>query len=731
MGRRITAILFALTVIGASVLTVIIGHMPVDLALDAEGFSGEGLQATWSTGSVSLEEIDTAYAPHHFEARLIAPAPQEGEKQRKGFQVITMAGVEEARYTPESSWANISTYYFLMGPERPAELRISGWNLGPNPYFSFETDRISDSVRVESGEGPPVALDLFSQQLGRKVTPIATDTRLRRFYGEVPRKALAELEFNFLGAPPTAVRRIYINSFFPNIYAGENIALPLVPPFYLGASPISTWLICSALSLVGLLALAGLGMLGQKLYRNLARYPGDDRLTVPPTWKSFGVFWVPVFMVWLIFLVAFYPGTLNVDSLSQWEQAQAFSFEAQHPPFYAWLMWLARQVWESPFAVALPQVCFGSALVALSASLLWTAGVPRGIVLAMYALCTLSPRNMTMMIALIKDGPYGICMYLAAILLAWIILRRTRPNYMLWVCLGVAFGVSTLFRHNGLLMAVGTLPFLLLFFMRQWRSVLLCAAMIMVVMVGARVAVLSRIPIEKSSGGLHDLLTAHLALLVEKDVPLSNEEYAFLGQVRDLNDRWSYDKRRVAATTMPFLEAAYHREWAKEHGAAYRGHYTRIVRRNIWVASHYFYDRGEFLIVPWETDTPMETYFLGISKNELGLFNLEFFLELPGQLRSVVAWTASDGWRWLFWRPALPLYLAGIACLVLCLRTRDPIWVIVYLPFFINTAVIGLAAISQASRYQYPLTFAAAFLVALAFLPAPLDDAKPTEESAI
>jgi hypothetical protein len=113
----------------------------------------------------------------------------------------------------------------------------------------------------------------------------------------------------------------------------------------------------------------------------------------------------------------------------------------------------------------------------------------------------------------------------------------------------------------------------------------------------------------------------------------------------------------------------------------------------------------------------METYFLGITRNDLGLWNTQLFLELPDQLRALLAATAKPGLNWLFWRPALPLYIILIACVVLCIRQRNLAWSIVYLPFLLNTGTIALAAISQACRYQFPLTFAAAFLVGLAFLP--------------
>src|SRR5690606_36990294 len=145
----------------------------------------------------------------------------------------------------------------------------------------------------------------------------------------------------------------------------------------------------------------------------------------------------------------------------------------------------------------------------------------------------------------------------------------------------------------GLYMMAASLPLLALLFYRRWRGVLVCAAVMIAMMGVARVGVLSRLPMAPSDGGLHDLLTAHLAILVDQDVPMSNETYAFLNQVRDLDDRWAYDERRVAATTLPYLREVYHRAWAKQHAVAFRALYCELVSRNFLVAVRYFWDRSD------------------------------------------------------------------------------------------------------------------------------------------
>ncbi len=733
--RRVLIGLGGMAAIVGVLMTVVLRSMPIDIGVDLATDDGGVLRGAWSTGEIEFEEISEQFSPHHVTAEILS-RPSSDPVASRGYQLIAMAGVDEAWVAPMGAWINISNYYVLLGEERPAQLNLSGWNLGPHPYLSFETDPASGQVSIQSGAGPPTPVDLNTAERGKYRHPLVTGERLRRFYGQVPRKALKELVLHLPEGREAAVRRLYVNDFVPRVYLRDDFShnrpvgftttswkppieageLALPAAFYLGVNPVVTFLCCSGVVFILFIVVALLSVGVARFIAAERRAVFSNWLVKPVPWKAFLAGWGITFFVWLIFLVSFYPGTMNKDSLSQWEQTRSFLFEPQHPPFYAWCMWVMQQIWDSPFSTTLPQILIGSCMVAC-ATVLLCAGVPRVVVGTVYLLGTFSPRNLTMMISLIKDAPYGMCMFGVALFLVAIALQRDKARWFLWIGLGVMLGLSTLFRHNGPIMVAATMPLLALLFFRQWRQVALGVVVTVVVVVAAKALVLSRLPMAETPGGFHDLLTAHLAILVDRDVPMSDEEYTFLSQVRELEDRWAYDERRVAATTMPFVEEAYHRDWAKEHGQALKEHYISLILRNPLTATRYFWDRGEFLFVPWPTATPMETYFLGIPRNELALSNSQLFLSLPGQLRSLLAWTAGDGVNWLFWRPALPLYLMIVACLVLCFRTGTPVWLVIYMPFLVNTGIVALAGISQASRYQYPLSLVAAFLIGLAFIP--------------
>ena len=726
-------LLACLTLLAALALTRFLRAMPVEISLDLD-VPAEQVSAHWPGGSSTFEQLADAWSPHHYKVRITAPPGGEGGDG--GYQLIVMATIDQATFSDESLWGKASSYFMLYGPDRPATLELEGWNLGATPYLSFETDLASEAVEIQSGNEAPRTVSLQSPERGKLKHPLTTDGRRYRYTGEVPLRWVDEVAIAVTGGDQPAVHRLYLNSLIPRLYyANERPAksptaintehwkpvwsgdrFPLPGAFLVGSSFFPTLIILWAGLFPGFLVCFQIARLFWKLLRALWRSPWENRIEGRLPVKVFLGFCLPAFFVWSFFLLVFYPGTMNADSLTQWSEIETFKFTAIHPPIYALCMWLGTFLWDSPATTALFQILAASIVVGGAFSLLWKAGVHRALVLGLYAITVLSPRNNTTLIALVKDTPYAIALLAMVVLLAWFMIQPKRHVLPRWGLAGLCLGAACVFRYNGPLVAAVLIPLTFIYFPRQWRAGLLLIAGFLVVFLGVKHGVYPRITIDTEDGGVHDLTTCHLSILLDRDVPIRSEQYAFLSNVRDLEDRWAYDPRRVASVVQPF-EELYHRAWAKENGLEYMALYKTLIKRNFLNAAMYQVERGEFLYVPWQTNVDMETYFLGISSNSLGIWNTELVLDLPDQFRAFLAATAKPGLNWLFWRPALPLYIILIACVVLCIRQRNLAWSIVYLPFLLNSGTIALAAISQACRYQFPLTFAAAFLVGLAFLP--------------
>lgn len=108
---------------------------------------------------------------------------------------------------------------------------------------------------------------------------------------------------------------------------------------------------------------------------------------------------------------------------------------------------------------------------------------------------------------------------------------------------------------------------------------------------------------------------------------------------------------------------------------------------------------------------------LDIPANNMGLRQTPLFPRAKDAIVRGLERTLSPRLDWLFWRPALDLYLVLLAAALLVHRTGNPRFLILFAPVLLNTLSIVLAASTPDYRYQYPLTLATAFLCALAGLP--------------
>jgi hypothetical protein len=82
--------------------------------------------------------------------------------------------------------------------------------------------------------------------------------------------------------------------------------------------------------------------------------------------RYFFIFFTPLFLYFIVWWLAFYPGTLSPDSLSQWTEAKTGHLSNASPFLYAYLLsWLIK-VMDSPAVMGLFQLTLLSALVSFS-----------------------------------------------------------------------------------------------------------------------------------------------------------------------------------------------------------------------------------------------------------------------------------------------------------------------------------------------------------------------------
>jgi hypothetical protein len=688
---------------------------------------------------VEMEAIRPEFSPHAYEFEVELP------KGAAEMEMLMESTPDSVRFEPETGWMSKSGYMIYVGSTFPAYAHIRGNHFGPILKIGFSRDARSGKV-VLRGKGFEEHLNLYAAESVKVNAPdrfrveIPAGKRGYRYHARLPRRLLKNAAFQIAGETASRIERLWVNTFVPRVFYAEDAPdrrpfgrvrerwtptrdtktghVPVPKPGYLFAGGWLSFLFVFILCYPTLLACASLWTW---LWGEMKFAPIDNEelpsALLPFHRSEFFAYGMLFFCFWLYFLLNFWPGSMNIDSHQQWEQAQTFQFHTQHPPFYALIFWALTRLWNSPAAVALLHIVCASGVFAWGFSLMRRAGVSRLVLAGCMGLSLLSPKNAAMIISLLKDTPYAICMLALTVALFHLILEpKERARWRLWCLVGLCLGLLPLFRHNGLLVLVAIPSLCAAFFPGFRRRALLAGGGGLLLWLLIAKGLFSVLPLEKEPSVGPRLLLAHEAVLIDRDVPLSNDEYKFLASIRRLDDRWAYSKFRIDGTVEP-ISFEWDPKKLLDHTQAYTRHYINVMKRNPLLAAKYFFERGEYLYIPWRA-SHMETYILGIDLNKNRLYNIQYFLDSPKFFTELLLSSARPGFDTLFWRPALSLFACILATLLLLFRQRRALYLLPFSLVAINTFSLFITAIAQNARYQFPLTLAASLLIGMALLPA-------------
>ncbi|MCX7017035.1 MAG: hypothetical protein NTW86_31490, partial [Candidatus Sumerlaeota bacterium] len=563
---------------------------------------------------------------------------------------------------------------------------------------------------------------------------VPPQVQLVRYTAPIARRAAAQARLELPATAYSTIFRLYVGSALPVIdYPGSRLTtepwgrvlhgwsprvqdgrllLPPIPAWEQGGA--ATFALAAAATAMALALSAAEAWLLWRLARWLMTAPESRRVLAPFRLAPFCGFFVPLALMWLVFLGAYYPGAMSADSIDQWRQTRTMDLNTVHPAFHTLTIKTITLLWRSPAAVALVQILGLSLVCAWAYSLLLRAGVPRMAVFAAWATTLCSLRNGTMAVTLWKDNFYAIAVFGFILAAAQCLLDApSREKRWPWAALGAALALMPLYRHNGLPLSVLLFPALVWTFWPRRKKALLAGAAALLVYLSATEGLYPLFHVRRSSfAGI--LLERRLSMLRDQDAPFSQEELSRMRELQALPEFWV---RRPGEAPPPVPDPL-KLVWAPVSPPDARALTLWVIQRcplfflraQIWMNGYLYWPaplRGDSMAASWRD----------IKKNEEGLAMRPL---LPGANRALNALaisTAKSRWAWLIWRPALPLYCTALALAALLWRLRDWRWLILYLPGLLNSASVFLLAMSAEQRYQFPLTLAAGFLVCLALLP--------------
>lgn len=388
--------------------------------------------------------------------------------------------------------------------------------------------------------------------------------------------------------------------------------------------------------------------------------------------------------------------------------------------------WAITRVWFSPAAVAWTQLIAMSLVVAWTLKRLRAWGLSRAWALAAGGLVGIMPAAGILCITLWKDIPYTIAFLLMALYIMEILQSGgqwlQRPASA--VALGVVLALVALYRHNGLPVALGT-PLLLacVYYRRAFRlalTLLVACGLMWAVRGPLYRAVAARGP---STGTYHQigmsggqdifkigLAVNHIAAQMAAGTPLTDDERQFLGSLYPLEDgKWPYSLDGDNVMGLDVLGSW--KKWEANQDQLARLA-LRLFLRNPAASLRHVALSSSYL---WNITSPstIETYYtVAFQPDEQAKYQRlrdyatcepakVQWVEPQAPLPRAVAWTF--GRLWLFWRPALYLYLILFAVVIAALREGSLRLCPFLIPVLLQTGTLSLAAFTQEFRFQFPV----------------------------
>jgi hypothetical protein len=458
----------------------------------------------------------------------------------------------------------------------------------------------------------------------------------------------------------------------------------------------------------------------------LATRPVRPKSVQVGRWSWLG-YAIPCLVVWSIYLLAVWPGSMTPDSISQWRQMLLGPLVNEHPVFHTLTNWLITRLWLSPAAVALAQMAALATVFGFTIRELEFWGIPKWVRWLVVIVFSLSPINGLLVTSLWKDVPYTIALLgLFAILLrlvqtngVW--LKSWRGPFLLWLALMAA----SLYRLNGL--AVSALFILLLLVLWRQRTYLARVALIGLAWLGTIVLITGPMyqalgVTSMSPGFQYQILYNHIGAVIKSGAALSAADQVFLEQIQPL-PAWRNNYFCYSVVPIMFYQPPNTR-FVDQHADEFRdlalrlgfSHLDALVQNQLCVTS-----------IIWRITQPADGYFYtaspGIISNDLGLATRSKWPWLYDTLTRFTNWSSRADQAWWLWRPALYLYLALASITLAAIRLRRKNVLLLMLPIALNSLVWLVLIVAQDFRYHYPVYVIGLIAPALLF-------AQPTESTA-
>jgi hypothetical protein len=427
---------------------------------------------------------------------------------------------------------------------------------------------------------------------------------------------------------------------------------------------------------------------------------------------------------WFLSLLIFWPALFDSDSMDQWRQMLTGHFNDWHPVFHTLTKWAISRVWLSPAAIAIAQILMLSAAAGWGLVRLRRLGLSSRIVWTTCVLFAVAPANNAMVITLWKDTMYGIAMLILSLMILEVVASHGQwlHRRLSWVALGFVAALVALYRHNGPAPALGTLIVLFFVHRAHWKPLLAASTLAIGLWLGVQVPLRDLLQVAPAGWVGVAPLVHQVAAHVDAGTRMSQADSDYLETIRPLSDRWRYScytinptlfDGRFVGTVISADPDRLVQVWQRLTWES-----PKVNLRHLACSSSLLWritePPGGFISGPalWVSD---DDGVISVVPNDLGISSASRLptLLLPAA-RFIMMTVLQPEFSWLFWRPALYLYLALMGGGAMSVLRRDWRFMLFLVPIGLQSLTLAPIVLVEHFRFQYPV-----FLVGL-LLGAPL-----------
>lgn len=428
--------------------------------------------------------------------------------------------------------------------------------------------------------------------------------------------------------------------------------------------------------------------------------------------SSFFIKTFVLFLGWLSYLLAYWPGQASPDTIGQWDQIINGQFNDWHPAFHTMVMWLITRLWLSPAAIIIAQILFAAIVVGWTLSIIEKKGVPKNYIWGIIAFMVISPIFGLMLITPWKDIPYSISVTLLTTLIFIVVssggdwLGRTKN----WVSLGIVGSLVMLFRYNGVPVGIVSLLSIYLISKKRIKQVVLSLLLCIIVWSGIRYPLSNLVGVTKlGNPGIEFALIQLIGRHVIEKTPLSIEEEIKINSLLPLEEYTKYNcdfQNPIVFNPQLNLKALSNEELFKI-SLDLTLRYPRVTLNHFRCTSAYIFSiNNPTKSSPgyyYEYPTPEQNQYVYRADN----WTPNFISSIMDSLVKVSVIPSLD---WLVWRSAFWLYFFLVSLLFFVVVYNKWKYILVSLPLLMNMIPLIFLSSGQGVRYVF-----STFLISLLF----------------